>query len=620
MLKKMIVSALVAATALSVSTMGFAAENDGSVEISFKVGDSVLSINGNDVEVEKPFIAGDGVTMVPLRVITEAFGSEVQWDGDTQTITITYPDVTLEFVVGSKSVKVNDHMESLEEAPVILGDGVTMVPLRFISETFGADVSWDSETGGITVVKTVSEDTGTTITGAVDADYITDSYYSWTMKYPKSLTITDRSFDGRKTYIESENSGVAILIYDREENDTYESILSLLRTASIGDTVSKSEVATNASGEKYAVYQSKSDSGYFATYGYMNDKYLYMISCVGNADSKSEFDDLVSIAETFTLKSVSSDSVQDLSNVVDGYRTFENKDEGISFSVPSDWMKSDYSSSDVFAKDTDNANGSNAITSYVFSAGDGVTARSEAIKDRDERIEFGAEAYTTVSDLEETTVDGHNAYAYTVTIDGTKYNDYVMYDLFIENEDYVNNITIRVPSEDVRKIDVIKDSIKVTKIDSEAQGTIIRDLPSDDVYIDYDLGNIKFSISERWTIVPTTSDTITGIDARTSSALIIGKLPKSDNIGNNYDIAKALYDSYINNGYDSVIAPETVNIKTKSYYRYAVSIDRDNSRGYLYEYVFSDADYIYYVSVYSDEYVDKEYTNALAEDIMSRMK
>lgn len=49
------------------------------VEISFKIGDDTLTINGQSVKTEKPYVYGVGVTLVPVRVITESFGAMVDW-------------------------------------------------------------------------------------------------------------------------------------------------------------------------------------------------------------------------------------------------------------------------------------------------------------------------------------------------------------------------------------------------------------------------------------------------------------------------------------------------------------------------------------------------------------
>lgn len=119
--------------------------------ICFKVGDSILSINGKDIEVEKPFIAGAGTTLVPLRVISEAFGADVEWNGEDKSVTIKLGDKTIVVKINSKSATVDkDTVIELEEAPQLKND-TTMVPLRFISETLGADVQYDKATQGITV-------------------------------------------------------------------------------------------------------------------------------------------------------------------------------------------------------------------------------------------------------------------------------------------------------------------------------------------------------------------------------------------------------------------------------------------------------------------------------------
>ncbi len=123
------------------------------VTISFNVGSSIVNINGEDVEVEKPYIVGVGVTLVPIRVISESFGAEVNWDGDTKTVTVVDGDTTIVVTVGSKTATVNGEEKELEEAPELTENGFTMIPLRFISENLGAEVGYVHETQAITVEK-----------------------------------------------------------------------------------------------------------------------------------------------------------------------------------------------------------------------------------------------------------------------------------------------------------------------------------------------------------------------------------------------------------------------------------------------------------------------------------
>ena len=152
-MKKYLALIMVFVLILTASTASFTAfANDDVVRIEFCVGDDTLSINGEQIKVEKPYVVGEGVTLVPLRVITEAFGATVEWTESTQSIDLTYPDVNIHLQIGNPVAEVNSKAETLLAAPE-LPDSTTMVPLRFISETFGATVSYDEATEKITVVK-----------------------------------------------------------------------------------------------------------------------------------------------------------------------------------------------------------------------------------------------------------------------------------------------------------------------------------------------------------------------------------------------------------------------------------------------------------------------------------
>jgi len=126
------------------------AEND-KVEISFCVGDDTLIINGEAVTVEKPYVVGAGVTLVPIRVITEAFGAKVDWDGDTKTVYLDYAGTSLVLQIDNPIAKINGEEKELLSPPELTANGFTMVPIRFISENFGAEVGYDPDTKRVTV-------------------------------------------------------------------------------------------------------------------------------------------------------------------------------------------------------------------------------------------------------------------------------------------------------------------------------------------------------------------------------------------------------------------------------------------------------------------------------------
>ncbi len=103
-----------------------------------------------DNKAVTPFILPPGRTMVPIRFISEAFGANVEWIAATKTVKITWGAKTIELTVGVYTAKV-DGKEVKLDAPPLIKEGRTFVPIRFISEAFNADVKWDSKEQKVTI-------------------------------------------------------------------------------------------------------------------------------------------------------------------------------------------------------------------------------------------------------------------------------------------------------------------------------------------------------------------------------------------------------------------------------------------------------------------------------------
>jgi len=79
--------------------------------------------------------------MVPMRAIFEELGAYVHWTDSTQTVDATKGDTSVRLRIGDTVANVNGREVNLDQPPRIIG-GSTMVPLRFVSESLGADVDW----------------------------------------------------------------------------------------------------------------------------------------------------------------------------------------------------------------------------------------------------------------------------------------------------------------------------------------------------------------------------------------------------------------------------------------------------------------------------------------------
>lgn len=110
---------------------------------SFANSDIKLWINGDYVSTDVPPVIENERTLVPLRIVSENLGLEVNWDGDLKQITISKDDEQFIFLIGQNFYQEGEVKHDLDVAPKII-DGRTLVPIRVIAEAFGQEVTWDN--------------------------------------------------------------------------------------------------------------------------------------------------------------------------------------------------------------------------------------------------------------------------------------------------------------------------------------------------------------------------------------------------------------------------------------------------------------------------------------------
>ncbi|MEI6310163.1 MAG: copper amine oxidase N-terminal domain-containing protein, partial [bacterium] len=107
--------------------------------IQLWIGKKDISINGQSQMMDvAPFIQ-NGRTLVPVRFISEALGAKVDWIDADKEIVIVLGAKVVGLWIGKDTATVNG-VESKLEAPPIIQDSRTFVPLRFVSEALGAKV------------------------------------------------------------------------------------------------------------------------------------------------------------------------------------------------------------------------------------------------------------------------------------------------------------------------------------------------------------------------------------------------------------------------------------------------------------------------------------------------
>jgi hypothetical protein len=99
-------------------------------------------IDGDYVDFSAtPPIEQNGSVLVPLRGVFENLGAGVNYSPDTKTIEAIRGSTDVVLRLGQDTAYVDGQAQPLLQPPLVV-DGTTFVPLRFVAESFGAEVNW----------------------------------------------------------------------------------------------------------------------------------------------------------------------------------------------------------------------------------------------------------------------------------------------------------------------------------------------------------------------------------------------------------------------------------------------------------------------------------------------
>ena len=151
-----------------------------------------VMVDERTVEFDQPPVLMNDRTLVPVRAIFEKLGAKVDWNSETRTVTATKDDITISLQIDNEEMNVNSDGQSkkitLDQPPVIINNR-TLVPVRAISEAFGAGVEWWPNT------KTV----------AIDSDGVYESkvsyFYDGRLYFNVSVRKTDAIYNANTCQI-----------------------------------------------------------------------------------------------------------------------------------------------------------------------------------------------------------------------------------------------------------------------------------------------------------------------------------------------------------------------------------------------------------------------------------
>ncbi len=102
-----------------------------------------LVVGNKQVEPTVAPVLKEGTTLVPLRIISEELGATVAWEPTQKQATIKRGNTSVQVSIGQKTAFVNGVATEVPLAPELIQD-TTMVPVRFIAEALGIEITWES--------------------------------------------------------------------------------------------------------------------------------------------------------------------------------------------------------------------------------------------------------------------------------------------------------------------------------------------------------------------------------------------------------------------------------------------------------------------------------------------
>lgn len=98
----------------------------------------------NNKVFEKEFIVKNNRIHIPLRIVSENLGADVNWKADTSEVEILNKGKKIVFYINSNEYRIDDMVYTIDSAPFIVKD-TTYVPARALANAMDAKLEWNEE-------------------------------------------------------------------------------------------------------------------------------------------------------------------------------------------------------------------------------------------------------------------------------------------------------------------------------------------------------------------------------------------------------------------------------------------------------------------------------------------
>ncbi len=98
----------------------------------------------NNIVFEKEFVVKNDRIHIPLRLVSENLGADVNWNADERKVEILNQDKKIVFYVDSNEYRIDDMVFTID-SPSFIMDDTTYVPARALANAMDAKLEWNEK-------------------------------------------------------------------------------------------------------------------------------------------------------------------------------------------------------------------------------------------------------------------------------------------------------------------------------------------------------------------------------------------------------------------------------------------------------------------------------------------
>ena len=130
-------------------------ESPGYAKVRMTVGKKNFTFAGENRTMDTTPVIKNNRTLVPLRFLMEAYGAEVTWDDAARTAMVNYKGHTIALPANKNEATIDGNTVALDVGATIQNNR-TMVPLRFIVENMGMEVYYENSDRSISIFQKIN--------------------------------------------------------------------------------------------------------------------------------------------------------------------------------------------------------------------------------------------------------------------------------------------------------------------------------------------------------------------------------------------------------------------------------------------------------------------------------